>query len=103
MYAKLATAHARHKSSFDRSVRRTLQFNSAHHQFVDSLPAQTTELAGMEDVTPTKLLLKTLGLFKVIPAARDTVRVGESGIHNTVRMQRGTVATYNAQSNDGKD
>lgn len=62
-----------------------------------------TESAGMANASLTKLLPKTFGPFRVISVTLVIVTSNEKGIHNTVSMDRMTLAPGTARCNDGAD
>lgn len=70
--------------------------------FVDRARRLLTESAGIANAPMTKLLLRTCP-FEGMSATSDAITEDENGIHNTGSKQRGTLALYNVQSNDGID
>lgn len=80
-----------------------LQFYPAQHSFVNRPLRQVTESARMAIALLTKLLLKSLSLFIVETATRDTITTEKHGIHNTVVMNMASPAPRSAQNNDGTD
>lgn len=101
MDENIATAQDRYKRNFYRAVRRTPPLYVAQHVSVDRVCTQMTETEGMANALLTKLLSKTMGLFKVMSATLDIVIVDEDGTYSTVSIGKVMVAPYNAHDNDG--
>lgn len=86
--AKLRTSQAHYNHNLNRTVSHMLQFHPLQRVFVDRPQAQMTDSGRMANAFLTKLMLKTLGPFKVISVTPDTVTLDEKGIHNTLSVDR---------------
>lgn len=57
----------------------------------------------MDSASLTKVQPKTFDLFNVVSATPNSMTVDDNGVHNTVPVDRGTLAPYNAQGTDVTD